>query len=272
MLKIDKITHKISKSNPFLRILLILIIAAGIWRLAFYTGVFVFGSTYTDYSVARHVFHAVFVCIFMLPVIFFFRKVIDNTTLSGLGLGEIEKAWKPFLIGALILLTPASIGIALCLLFGWTQIQITAQISEIIIFIPLLIALVFIYEALPEELLFRGYIFTNLTEKFSQNIAALIQAGLFVGWGMLIGAAASIDRIILFFVFAWILAVLRYISGSIWVPIGFHVAFQTVAQLLLNETRGFFILDNAMTLQIISFGILPFALAEIIARSIYKNK
>ena len=127
-------------------------------------------------------------------------------------------------------------------------------------------------EAFPEELIFRGYIYANLSERFHGYWVVLLQTLLFMLWGAAIGSTRSIDRVILFFAISWLTGSLRMISGNVWVGIGFHTAFQTIAQLLLNDSYGFFRIEGVSILQLVAFSLLPFLCTEILARLIYSTK
>lgn len=259
--------------HPYVRVALVLILGAAIWKLAFFIGESFFAPGVEGYRLDRHVLYAVMAFAITVPTVLVLWKFLDRRPWSELGLTSFRGAWKHFLIGAGIWLVPASVGLALCLSFGWVSIESARPLGEILAFVPLLILLVFLYEAFPEELVFRGYIYANLSEKLRGYWVVLVQAILFTLWGVAIGAAVSLDRIAFFFAAAWVIGSLRMVSGNIWVSIGFHVAFQTVAQLLLNESRGFFLIENVGTLQLVALGIVPFACAELLARWIYgRNK
>lgn len=259
------------KLHPYARVAIVLIVATLIWRLAFFFGGAIFGGTSSDYQLYRHIAHALLVFALAVPAVLLLWTWLDRRPFSELGLGSPKSAWKDFLIGAGIWLVPASVGAALCLAFGWVTIEIVRPLGDILAFVPLLALLVFLYEAFPEELIFRGYIYANLAQRLKGYRVVLVQAALFTLWGVAIGAAASWDRIAFFFFASWMLGSLRMISGSVWATVGFHVAFQTVAQLLLNESRGFFQIEGTGILQFVAIGIVPFASAEILARSVYKT-
>ena len=93
-----------------------------------------------------------------------------------------------------------------------------------------LIALVFLSEALPEELIFRGYIQSRLTGLVGPWGGVLIQAALFTGFAVLIGAAPDVMQIGFIAAFGVALGMLRAATGTLWAPIGFHLVFMTVQQ------------------------------------------
>ncbi|GAB7019467.1 hypothetical protein [Halostagnicola bangensis] len=55
------------------------------------------------------------------------------------------------------------------------------------------------------------------------------------------------------------------ITGDVWACIGFHVTFQTVQQLFAGGWAGdAFVVTNPGTLEMIAFGIVPFALSLVV--------
>ncbi len=61
-----------------------------------------------------------------------------------------------------------------------------------------------------------------------------------------------------------VLGLVRGATGSVWTSIGLHVAFRTVAQLILSTERRHFRIEETDTLQLIALGIVPFSLAVLI--------
>lgn len=47
-----------------------------------------------------------------------------------------------------------------------------------------------------------------------------------------------VDRLVIFISVGFVLGLVRVVTGSVWAAIGLHTAFQTVAQLLLNQDAG----------------------------------
>ncbi|WP_225854229.1 hypothetical protein [Micromonospora sp. ALFpr18c] len=82
---------------------------------------------------------------------------------------------------------------------------------------------------------------------------------LFTLFGFLVGAARSPGRLALFVVFALLLGGFRAATGDIWAGIGFHVAFQSVAQ-LFGDVGGVFDVTGSDVLGLVALGGLPFAL------------
>lgn len=146
------------------------------------------------------------------------RSVGLSRPLRGLGQGA---AWW---------LVPAGLGLTVAGLAGWGQVSLIAGPGEAILKFAALAALVFLSEALPEELIFRGYLQSRLIGLVGAWGGLLIQAALFTGFAVLIGAAADPMQIGFIAAFGVALGMLRVATGTLWAPIGFHLVFMTVQQ------------------------------------------
>jgi membrane protease YdiL (CAAX protease family) len=130
----------------------------------------------------------------------------------------------------------------------------------------LVLVLVILFEAVPEELVFRGYLFQVLAERLSSWLTILVQALLFCAFGVIVGAAGTLDRILLFFVFSISLGYLRQITGTVFATIGFHAVFQMLAQWTLGEQWGAVsVTDPGEWFALLALGIAPFALGPAVA-------
>jgi membrane protease YdiL (CAAX protease family) len=102
-------------------------------------------------------------------------------------------------------------------------------------------------------------------------MAVLGQALLFTAWGFANGGENSLDRTVLFFSFAIVVGIFRATTGSVWASIGFHLAFQTIAQ-LVGTVGGQFSVEGSQLLLMFAFGTLPFILGLTLLNSFYKNR
>lgn len=124
--------------------------------------------------------------------------------------------------------------------------------------------LVFLFEALPEGLIFRGYLYRNRADHLPRWFAVAGQAVLFTAFGALVGDG-SVERIVVLLTFGLTLGALRVVTGSLWAPIGFHLAFQYVTQF-----TGAAVLDGALRieglpdLEFVAFWLLPIAVGGLI--------
>lgn len=229
-----------------------------------------------DYGVDRHIVMALLTTALAVPLVVLARRYLDREPLAGLGLALDLSSLRPFAIGAVAWLLPFAVGVTACLALGLVTVTPLAPWSEILAFVPLLIVLVFLLEALPEELAFRGYIQANLGKILPLWAAVAVQAILFGSWGVALWFLSSggIEPLhaSLFYVMGAILGMLRVITGSVWTGIGFHLAFQTVAQLLLSAERGHFVIENVTLLQVVALGVLPFSVATPFVERFYRGK
>ncbi|MGW3896245.1 CPBP family intramembrane glutamic endopeptidase [Micromonospora profundi] len=224
-----------------------------------------------DYSRTTHVVRAVLTTALVVPLVVAARRLLDRRPWAGLGLPSLRAGWRRLLLGMACWLVPAAVGLALCLGLGWVEISLRTSLGDAVRVAALLVVLVFLYEALPEELVFRGYLQHSLATRLPAWQAAVGQAALFTAFGFLVGAARSPDRLLLFFVFALLLGGFRAATGDIWAGIGFHVAFQTVAQ-LFGDVGGVFDVRGADVLGGVAMGAIPFAVGWTVVRHLYRDR
>lgn len=188
---------------------------------------------------ARQFIQAVVMIAVVLPLICWLRLKLDRRSLAGIGLAEPKRALRFFLLGlsipAAILLLP----LLIIVLGGWASVTVNSSAPLIGLLLGwLIVALLF--EALPEEIAIRGYLYRNLSSAMVRWLAALASIGLFVciplalalvqwltGVGGDFGGAAGItaDYLIIIVLFGAVLAYLRVATGSVWTCVGFHLGF-----------------------------------------------
>ncbi|MBE3002281.1 CPBP family intramembrane metalloprotease [Nocardiopsis sp. HNM0947] len=190
---------------------------------------------------------ALFVTATAVPMVWAARRYLDRRPWDGLRLTGAREGWWPFLVGALAWAIPGFAAIGVALAFGWVEIVPAVPATELVGSLALLVGLVLLYEALPEELIFRGYLFRNLNAAMAAWIAVAAQAALFGLWGTALwvlsnGWEVLGERAVLFFSMGIVLGCLRVVTGNVWTCIGFHLVFQVTAQAVLGgqlfEVRG----------------------------------
>jgi hypothetical protein len=87
---------------------------------------------------------------------------------------------------------------------------------------------------------------------------------------VVIGAAGSVDRVVTFFGFAIVQGLLRAITDTLWVPIGFHLAFQTAEQ-MVGPDWAIFVVDDLALLQNVVLGLIPLALGVVTVQLLGKR-
>jgi membrane protease YdiL (CAAX protease family) len=159
------------------------------------------------------------------------------------------------------------------LILNLARIEVTGNALEIVGEGLAILVLVLLYEAIPEELIFRGYLFRVLAERLPGWATILAQALLFCAFGAAIGAATSIDRLLLFFFFSISLGYLRQVTGTVFATIGFHAVFQLFSQWLLGEQWPALSLDDPEEwFALAALGLAPFVLAPAVAAVIVRTR
>ena len=184
-----------------------------------------------------------------VPMVWLARRYLDRRPWSGLGLSGPREAWRPLLLGVLAWTLPAAVGLALALALG-VSITPNAPPGEMVLTVLVLVLLVLVYEAVPEELIFRGYLYRNLNTAMSAWLTVVVQAALFTLFGTALWVVISGwdvlgERLPLFFGMGLVMGCIRLVTGSVWACVGFHLAFQVVAQALLGG--NLFVVDDAAT-------------------------
>lgn len=215
-----------------------------------------------DLSTLNHTVNAVVAFALVLPAVWLARRHLDRRPWGGLRLTGVREGWRPFLVGSASWALPGVAGIALCVAMGWSSFGLPASGSDAALGLLLLPVLVLLFEAVPEELIFRGYLFRNLNTAMGAWLAVGIQAVLFALWGSalwVIGSGWEVlaERLPLFLGMGVVLGCLRVLTGNVWACVGFHLVFQTVAQALLNGR--YLEVQGADTLTAVAF-LLPFVL------------
>lgn len=222
------------------RIGLVLAAGVGIWALMSWLTANLYGGQLT---IPVRLANAALISGLAIPMVILARRYLDRRSWSGIGLGMSARAWRPFLIGVLAFLAPSALGLLIALATGWLSLQAHVPMAHILGWAALLVVLVFFFEALPEELIFRGYLQRNLTTVMAPWLAAIAQAVLFAVFGTALWVASEgwgvlAERGIMFLAMAVVLGLLRIQTGSVWTPVGFHLAFQVVAQTVLSQRVG----------------------------------
>lgn len=227
-------------------------------------------------SLARHALSAVAALLIAGALVVAARRLLDRRPVGTLGLSGGKRAARDLLYGALSWLLPAAVGLAVALAAGWLRIEIDATLAETVGVVLLLVLLVLVYEAFPEELLFRGYVYRNLTAAVAPWLAVLVQALAFMlfgtalwviteGWGVLL------ERLVLFFGMGVVVGCIRLISGSVWAAVGWHLAFQVVMQLVLSSQYLEVAVSNE-TVFVVATAVVAFATSTTIAGFLWPGK
>lgn len=184
----------------------------------------------------------------VVPGILWLRIHWDRGDMAGLGLPGLGKSVRRLALGIGFLALPLVATIALAKLFGWASITITSADGAVgALLFSMFTA--FFFEALPEELAFRGYIYRNLNTGMSRWLAGAATVALFVlapvvlvpvqehvlGMQVTVGGSTHLTAgyLITMLIFGSFVQYLRILTGTIWTGVGFHFAF-----LMLNRILG----------------------------------
>lgn len=246
-----------SRVAPWMRAVLMTCAALLVWLAVVHgVGSFSTGDAYTDR--VGHALRAVCTALLVVPLVVLARRHLDRRPWAGLRLTNLREGLPWLLRGMLIWLTGALLGLAVTLGLGWATVGVGQLAPATLLLAVYLPVLVFLYEALPEELVFRGYVYRNLADRYPPWAAVVGQAVLFTLWGVALGAAQTVDRVVLFATFALVLGILRAVSGNLWACIGFHLAFQFVTQFDAAASRqGAVVVAGRPELEFVAYWFFP---------------
>ncbi|MDX2358733.1 CPBP family intramembrane glutamic endopeptidase [Dietzia sp. PP-33] len=246
----------------------LLLIAAGIWWSVLQLSSVIFGPGYGH--VLAHAVRAVSIAVAVLLVLAVLLRL--HPAARGYGLIPDRRSLRHLLAGAAGYAVPmAGVG-AVVLALGLAQIDLPDGVPAAACQLLAVLVLVLLYEAIPEELIFRGYLFGFLADRVPIWATVVIQALAFCAFGFLIGAARTPDRLLLFLLMSLSIGVIRAISGSVYAAIGFHMLFQTATQPLLGHHWTAFTLDDPdLWFTDLAFGLGPMLLGPLLVFLLYRT-
>ncbi|MEI3867648.1 type II CAAX endopeptidase family protein [Microbacterium sp. CCNWLW134] len=242
-----------------------------IWGLMVWLSTAVWGD---EVGPARRISSALFVLALTVPMIVVVRRFLDRRPWSTLRLEMGPSLWRPLLIGVGSFVVPSAIGLGVANAAGWVRITTDLPPATLVGAVAFTVLTVLLLEAIPEEVIFRGYVYRTLSASVAPVRAVLIQAVLFAllgttlwvtttGWGVIA------ERGSLFLVMGVVLGIQRLVSDSVWTPIGFHLGFQVVAQSLLTNPA----VQTSSALVVTVAGIVPgFVFSVAITRFFIRRK
>lgn len=251
----------------WLRLAAVFVGAIAIWNgIALFSGL-IFGQ---GYSYASHTFSAVATSALVLVLLCVLLRW-ERRPAAAYGLLPDRLTPARAGIGALGYLIPfAVVGVTL-LSIGAATITVSGSPVEVIGQLLAVLALVVLFEAIPEELIFRGYIFSILKDRMPVWLTVVGQSTLFCLFGIAIGAASTPDRLLLLALFSLSLGTIRAATGSVFATIGYHTAFQFVSQPLVSSQWTAFSLDDPERLfSDFAYGLGPFVIGPLLVILIVK--
>lgn len=228
-----------------------------------------------EMSLTKHAANTLGTVILIPPMVLAVRRFLDRRPFSPLGFGVARFAGRDLLYGAITWLVPALLGLTVALSLGWLDIRLGSSVPEVLTAVLLLAVLVFLLEAFPEELIFRGYIHRNLLAALAPWLAVIVQALLFTTFGVVLwvisaGWGVLLERAAIFFAMGVVLGIIRHISGSLWAAIGFHLGFQVTMQLFLGGNYADIQISDESVFTLAT-AIVAFCTASLVAGGLWRG-
>lgn len=247
-----------------MRICAVSIFSVFIWRFILYLNEILSGD---EYNATIHFFTGLGITILCFILVDTACR-IDKISWKQIGMSSLRINIFSFFVGTMLWIIPAVIGLAICLLAGWIEIKITADLNQLLLGIVILYVTVFLVEAFPEELISRGYIYSHLNAIFPHWITLIIQTLIFSLFAYFVGAIYSLDQLLFIPGYGFMLGYFRAKSGNIWTSIGFHAAIMTASQ-ILNPIHDHFDVNGIFAIRFFAFNLLPYIIGAIALEFIY---
>jgi membrane protease YdiL (CAAX protease family) len=239
----------------------------------------------SENPVLNHLVKAIAVGAIVLIGLWLLRSRLDNGAPDKIGLNKPRISTRNFLIGIGFILVPLILTLILSAVFGWGKFSVNTSDTIVQAILLGLISTLFT-DALSEELIFRGYIFSNLKEHYSTWVSSFITLAIFVLAPLLLitlqnslnieGAVAlSGGYVINMVFFGAFMQYLRVIFKSIWVGVGFHLVFVQMNQLMGTTSDRFLQFSensNQLPFQLTLILFLLILFLTLIIHPIYKRR
>lgn len=196
--------------------------------------------------------------------------VVSGIVLALWGRREpVRSALRWFVIGVAAWCVPAGVAF---LALGWSgaRLRVETGVAGFVVTLALLALAVLLFEAVAEEIVFRGRVTDVLGERFAAGLTIALQTALFVAFALVLRGWTGAADLGLFVAMGVGLGLLRLATGSIWVAVGFHTAFQTGAQAVLAQPAVSF--DGTTAQAMIALGSVPFAAAITVAAAVTSSR
>lgn len=188
-------------------------------------------------------------------------RFVERRRLRDIGLSVPADGWRAFLTGMTAWLLPAALTFGALALVGF-PLNVSAPADRFWGVLALLFLAVLLSEAIPEELVFRGYVTAVLAERLRGWWVVVVQTALFTLTVLVLRGGLDPLDLSLFVAMGIVLGYLRMVTGSVWTTIGFHVAFQTGSQLVLTHDVAEF--GGPEQYAMLALGAVPFTVAAVL--------
>ncbi|MCE5199925.1 MAG: CPBP family intramembrane glutamic endopeptidase [Armatimonadota bacterium] len=160
-----------------------------------------------------------------------FVTVLDNQSLLTLGLRYDGDSMVRVAYGAGIALGCVTLAFLTGLLLGHIDVKPSKMSDDCVACLPLFLGglIDFMSAAIFEEVIFRGYVFYILLESAGLMPAVVVSSAIFSLAHLLKHRNTPVFFTINAFIFGLILALCRYHTGTLWLPIGLHFGWNVVS-------------------------------------------
>lgn len=225
----------------------------------------------------RHFTGGVVISVLTVILVWSARRFMDRRPWAGLQLSRPVIGWRALLLGMAGFYIPAGIALAVCVAAGWTELTLHVPFSELLLVAAVLLVFAFSYEAFPEELIFRGYIYRNLSATSARWVALIVQAILFTLWvsamRMIGGVSLSVaaGEFVLFFSFAVGLGIFSVVIRDVWAGIGLHLGYITFHQ-LEGPRWEVVTASHSDIVFLLAYQVVPFVTAVVLLLALYHDR
>lgn len=251
-------------NKVMIKISVVSLVSILIWRVVLYLYDMFAG---VEYDRTSHFIMALLIAALSFILIDTARRK-DKLSWKQVGMSSFRMNALSFLAGTVIWAFPASLGLIISFMAGWAEMTLTTDLSQLFWNAFLLYIIVFLVEAFPEELIFRGYIYSRLNTLFPHWLVILMQTLIFSLFAYFIGAMYSFEQVMFIPGFGLMLGYFRAKSGNVWTSIGFHAAVMTASQ-LLGPIHGSFDVSGIFAVRFFAFNLLPYIFGAIALDYIY---
>jgi membrane protease YdiL (CAAX protease family) len=223
-------------------------------------------------SAGTYLLRALIVSAIVVTGIWWLRTRRDGLSMADLGAPGMRRALPEFGRGVGIVALPLAAVSILGDALGWADVSMNLSWSALGA-IGIGATTVLLFEAVPEELVFRGYIYRSFSSRHRRWVAAILTTALFVslplvlvqiqsavfGLEINIGGNSSITApyLITLTIFGSFVLYLRVLTDTIWTGVGFHFAFVYMNRLMgpdPDNVLQFAEINNSMAMQITGLG------------------
>lgn len=207
----------------------------------------------------RQGFQALVMSGLVVPGVWLLLRRMDSSSLESFGILGLHRSLKGFALGAGLIAAPTALTLFCIATFKWATLAIN-PVPGAVSAIAIGLVTAFLFEALPEELLFRGYIYRSLNSVMRQWTASVLTTVLFAMLPVVVVLAqqhllhmqvriGNSDHVtgkylVTVLVFGAVLQFLRVLTGTVWTCIGFHLLFLMSNRIAGMRSSAFIVMQD----------------------------